>query len=166
MALRATGRQLSHEGVTMSEGPRRRWLTPALIAGAVAVLVIIALVREPAQLDPSTPEGVVQRYLQAVSDEDYETAFIYLDPDFYADCHAGDLAATAPTQSFGAVLGESFEAGLGVIVEVDLRFGASEGPFGGGWSTYESFMLIESSESWWITGDAWPYFSWDCGGDI
>ena len=150
----------------MREGTMRRWLIPGLIAGCVLVLVIIALARDPVQYDASTPEGVVQRYLQAVSDEDYETAFIYLDPDFYAECNPSDLATHSP-EPFGASLGETFTTGSAdAVVEVTLRFGAGEGPFGSSWTTYESFHLVGSNDSWWITDDAWPYFSWDCGGDI
>jgi hypothetical protein len=58
--------------VLMTEDARRsRWPIVALLAG-IAAVVLIALVavlaRGPAQYDPGTPEGVVQRYSQAVID--------------------------------------------------------------------------------------------------
>ena len=61
----------------------RGWLVPVGAAVLIVALVAVALVREPAQLDPNTPEGTVQVYLQAISDGDYEGAFAVLDPDFY-----------------------------------------------------------------------------------
>ena len=59
----------------MSEDARRpRWALVALLAG-VGLVVVIALVAVfarggPTQYDADTPEGVVQRYSQAVVDGD------------------------------------------------------------------------------------------------
>ena len=64
----------------------RGWLVPVGAAVLIVSLVAVALVREPAQLDPNTPEGTVQVYLQALSDGDYEGAFAVLDPEFYEGC--------------------------------------------------------------------------------
>ena len=63
----------------------RGWLVPVGAAVLIVSLVAVALVREPAQLDPNTPEGTVQVYLQALSDGDYEGAFAVLDPEFMRD---------------------------------------------------------------------------------
>jgi hypothetical protein len=52
------------------------------------------------------------------------------------------------------------------VVPVRLQFGAS-GPFGDGWTSWESYVLIDRAGTWLITEDAWPYFSWACNeGDI
>ncbi len=45
----------------MSDKKRPQWLLPAGIGLIVVVLVVVALVREPVQLDPSTPDGPVCR---------------------------------------------------------------------------------------------------------
>ncbi|TDI55747.1 MAG: hypothetical protein E2O96_04660, partial [Acidobacteria bacterium] len=70
----------------MSDGEKARWLWPLGIGLTVVALAIVALVREPVQLDPSTPEGTVQEYLQAISDEDYNKAFELLDPEGFEGC--------------------------------------------------------------------------------
>jgi len=159
-----------------------RWGVPAGIAGAVAVLVIVALVRDPVQLDPDSPEGTVQEYLQAISEERWEDAYAVLDEERFADCSAADIASNAPGQSFtaslqtgdGSFVTERFEE-VGnegapttttppdeeVAVEVTLRFGES-GPLGGGWTTHEVFQVVSRDGFWWVSGDPWPYFSWRC----
>ncbi|MFP5330822.1 MAG: hypothetical protein ACLGHX_00440, partial [Acidimicrobiia bacterium] len=46
-----------------------------LIGAIVVVAALVALTRsEPATLDPSTPEGTAQRYVQAILDGDNATA--------------------------------------------------------------------------------------------
>lgn len=161
----------------------RRWAVPAGIGVAVVALVVVALVRDPLTLDPDSPEGTVQEYLQAISDERWEDAYAVLDPERFAGCGPSDIASNAPGQPFTAslqppegVVQERFEAippGDGptstttppdeeTIVEVTLRFGDS-GPFGsGGWTSYEVFDLVSRDDFWWISGDPWPYFSWRC----
>ena len=150
----------------MSEGARR-WL---LLGGAIVVVIAlasIALLREPVQLDPTTPEGVTQAYLQAISDGEYEEAFGYLDPDYYEGCDAASLARSAPSEPFSASLDDRTEGSDGhAIVPANLRFGGGGGLFGSGYTTYELFELLTVGEEWRITNEAWPYFGWDCREDI
>ena len=151
----------------MSEGSRGRWWLGIGAVGLVLVLVIIALAREPIQLDASTPEGVVQRYLEAISQNDYDVAFDYLDPDYYQGCDATSLARSAPEQSFSASIENGEKASIDhPLVSVTLRFGTGEGPFRSEWTNYEQFELVDAGGSWLITGEAWPYFGWDCRKDI
>lgn len=160
-----------------------RWGVPAGIALAVAVLVTVALVRDPVRLDPDSPEGTVQEYLEAISEDRWEDAYAVLDPARFADCAPGDIAANAPGEPFtaslqrsdGGAVVERFEeiGGDGVatttttppdeetVVEVTLRFGDS-GLFGGGWTTHEAFEVVSRDSFWWVSGDPWPYFSWRC----
>lgn len=165
----------------MSDGEKARWLWPLGIGLTVVALVIVALVREPVQLDPSTPEGTVQEYLQAISDEDYNKAFELLDPEGFEGCTTSDLARSAPRDSFTATMGFSGDAERGferfgpvdedgrppsrelVSVDVTLRFDTGD-VFSGSWDQYETFFLISENGSWWITDDPnpWPYFTWDC----
>jgi len=160
----------------VSEGNRARWLLPLGIGVAVIALVVIALVREPVLLDPDSPEGTVQVYLQAISDEDYDKALALLNPDEFENCDISDLARNAPNGPFTATLGVSDEEGrlrrveeeesplpTGdlIAVNVTLRFG-SGGLFGGTWEQYETFFLTSSDGFWWISDDPWPYFTWDC----
>ncbi len=156
----------------MSDGNKARWLWPVGIVLTVITLVVVALAREPIQLDSSTPEGTVQEYLQAISDEDYNRAFEVLDPDGFEGCSTADLARSAPRDAFTATLGESGSnnhtepivgSGDHVIVEVTLRFGGG-GLLGDTWDQHEIFFLTSEDGIWWITNDPgpWPYFTWAC----
>ena len=92
----------------MSEGASSRTWWFFLGAAVVIVgLLLVALTREPVTLDPNTPEGTVQNYLQAVADRDYEGAFNLIHPDWTRGCTFADLAAAAPSGSFGAAISDS-----------------------------------------------------------
>ena len=149
----------------MNEGTRRwLWLGGAVVF--VVLLAAIALIREPVQLDEGTPEGVTQAYLQAISDGEYDTAFGYLDPDYYKGCDATSLARNAPDQGFGAAIEEEVQGSdERPLVPVTLRFGNPGGLFGSGYTTFELFELVTVDGEWRITNEAWPYFSWDCRED-
>ncbi len=144
---------------------RANWLLAGGIGILVVVLVVVALVREPVQLDPSSPEGTVQEYLQAISDEDYERAFELLRPEVFEGCVPSDLSRYAPSEPFTASLeSEGGEPGAGedqAIVNVRMRFG-TDGMFGSGWEAWESFELVNEEGFWWITGEPWPHFVWEC----
>lgn len=159
----------------------RKWAIPAGIAVAVVALVVVALVRDPVTLDPDSPEGTVQEYLQAISDERWEDAHGVLDEQRFVGCDPSDIASNAPREPFTASLqapegfvqerfeeipqgatGTTTAPDAETAVEVTLRFGDT-GPFGsGGWTTYEVFDLVSRDGFWWISGDPWPYFSWRC----
>ena len=131
----------------------------------MVVLAAIALLRDPVLLDPTTPEGPVQEYLQAISDEDYQKAFETLDKESFEGCAPADIARSGWEQNFTASLPETSEpTGDRVFVEVTMRFGDG-GLFGGGWDSFETFVLVERDGFWWITEDPWPYFRWTCSGE-
>ena len=151
----------------MTEWSRGRKLISAGTVSLVLVLAFIALAREPVQLDAGTPEGVVQRYLQATSDRNFDLAFDYLDPVFYEGCDASDLARSSRDEPFSASIEDNEMASHDhPFVPVTLRFGTGGGPFGSGWTSYEQFELVKFDGTWLITGEAWPYFSWDCRKDV
>ncbi len=145
----------------MKKNPK--WLWPVVIGAAVTALVAIALLREPVQLDPTTPEGTVQQYLQAISDRDYVAAFELLDPESFEDCDPADIGQSRFDESFTASLPQAQDppAAGRAFVEVTMRFGDG-GPFGGTWESRELFVLISDDDFWWITDDPWPYFKWNC----
>ncbi|MCH8982469.1 MAG: hypothetical protein IH943_00030 [Acidobacteria bacterium] len=148
----------------MSEGAGiRTWWIAGSAAAVVLVLVAVALNRDPVQLDPSSPEGTVQLYLQAISDGDYKEAFSLLHPDDSEGCDAADLAVAAQTDPFTATLGAAEIVDDIAFVDVSINEGSSPGPFdagGGGYS--ELFVLEEVEGQWLITGEPWPYFKWRC----
>lgn len=142
----------------------RTWLIAGGAVVIIGALIAIALAREPVALDPGTPEGTVQNYLQAISDEDYIGAFNLLHPDWTKGCTAADLAAAAPTDPFSATLGNTEETGTTAFVRVTIRQGApGPGPFESGFGSFEEFFELENEiGQWLITGYPWPYFDWRC----
>ena len=70
----------------MSDTARRSRITLIVLRGGVILVVIVALIAVFARggaprWTPDTPEGVVQRYSQAVVDGDAQTALTYLVPE-------------------------------------------------------------------------------------
>ncbi len=67
------------------------------VAAGVIVLVVLAIAlprlidREEATYPPNTPEGTVQRYLQAVGDEDADTAIALLAEENTTACMEDEL---------------------------------------------------------------------------
>lgn len=150
----------------MKAGPK--WLLPVVIGGVVVALASIALLREQVLLDPTTPEGTVQEYLQAISDEDFDRAFETLDPESFEGCTPSDIQRSGWDENFTASLPETSEPPVGerIFVDVTMHFGGG-GPFNGGWDSFETFVLVSNDGFWWITEDPWPYFRWNCaGGDF
>ena len=149
----------------MADRKRKRWIWPVAFTVAVVLLAMIALNREPVELDRDTAEGTVQAYLQAIGDSDYEMAFSYLDPEQYEGCTAADLATHIDHgDPFTAVFDTANIEELSdheTIVPVQMRFGTS-GMFSSGWTTWESFVVSNASSTWLITEEAWPYFVWSC----
>ena len=148
----------------MSEriGPRTWWFVGGFIL-AIGLLLAIALNREPVALDPNTPEGTVQNYLQAISDEDYAGALNFIHPESDQDCTPADLAAATPT-TFPATLGETTTQGSSSLVRVTIREGSPEPePFSPSRGSYEAFFDLENETGQWlIIGSPWPYYDWRC----
>jgi hypothetical protein len=140
-----------------------KWLWPVTIGVVVFVLVVVALVREPVQLDPATPEGTVQQYLQAISGGDFDAARELLDPESFDGCTAADIQRSVWEENFTASLPTEpgDHSGERALVEVTMRFG-SGGVLGGGWESQELFVLVDRDGLWRIAEDPWPYFGWDC----
>lgn len=134
-------------------------------AGLVVLvaLVVIALVREPVELDPGTPEGTVQGYLQAIADEDYEAAIAFLEPELAESCTASDLIEFAPQEPFSATLVDTEETDETATVVASISFTPAPGPLDPGlegMDTYFDLTLIDGV--WRITNDPWPYYTWSC----
>ncbi len=67
-----------------------RWLA-GISAGVVAIaiasiIVVLAIDPDGVTLDENTPEGTVQRYIQALQDERYDDAYQLLSAEAQADC--------------------------------------------------------------------------------
>lgn len=139
--------------------PPRKWLVPAIGLGIVIVLSIIALTRQPVTLDPETPAGTLQVYLQAIADKDYDTAWNQLDAELRADCSASDISSNVYYDNFTATLGDVEGNGIAARVQASIQEGT--GGFGEP-GYFESFELINEDDGWSISGNPWPYFTHMC----
>jgi hypothetical protein len=171
--------------VTTTERRLSSWLLPVGLAVVVIGLVAIALTRGPVSLDPDTPEGTVQEYLQAIHDRRWDDAIEVIHDDWKGQCQGFNLEAFAPND-FSAALGdpsglggfevrENFEAippdgstmptipddAARVDVTIDRREG---GGFASSWQEHVTFELAFDGDFWWIVGDPWPYFIFNCLG--
>ncbi len=75
----------------MTDTARRTRITLIALFAGVLLVVVVALVAVfarggAAPLDPGTPEGVVQRYSQALVDGDVDTALTYVVPEIADSC--------------------------------------------------------------------------------
>jgi hypothetical protein len=135
---------------------RSRVLMIVLISG-IALVVIVALIAVftrggPVQYAADTPEGVVQRYSQAVVEGDYDAAESYLTPELVENCRRpqNDLADVRVT------LLNTLERDTTATVEVGIAASYGGGLFGS--STYEyeaSFSLRMVDGDWLIEGTPW-----------
>ena len=148
-----------------------RWLI-AFVAG-VAVLVVATIVlvlsgKPGATLLPAnTPEGIVQRFLIAVQETNYEKAYTYLS---LTDDKGGKITydqwlATKPypygssPSSWKATLGQTTVTGERANVEVNVDVFRPSGPFGNAVQTQQVlFQLTRSGETWLITSPPYLYF--------
>lgn len=137
---------------------KRSWAFPLVVLLVVAALTVVALLREPVTLDPSTPEGTVQIYLQALADNDFEAALDQTTDDIQQECSAQDISDNFYYDSFTATLGETRELGTVTVVEVAIN--QSDAGFADGY--FEQMELTDEGGSWAITGDPWPYFTYNC----
>ncbi len=138
-----------------AESRRSRRLLAVLGAavGAVVLAAILAvfLRGEPAELDAATPEGVVQRYTQAVLAGDADTALSYVVDDVADDCDPVTV-----TEDRRVTLVDASENGETARVEVRVATVYGQGPFGP--SEYETdgvFVLEGADGAWLIRSAPW-----------
>lgn len=134
-----------------------------VIGGGIVALVVVAVLavvlfgsREPQSFAADTPEGVVQRHLAAVEDEDYETAWSYLSEAVQSEWSMDEYRRAA--RDYGYYGGQSrrvlFDRSevdgdrARVWLTVEEYYGG--GPFGGG-ETYRSerqIALVREGGAW------------------
>lgn len=131
----------------------------------LAVLVVLTIVlvmfgdRNVTTYPENTPEGVVQRFLQAVQTADYQKAYSYTQVAEngktltvqemmpYVGYPSGN-----PTSSWRATLGKITNTGNSSMVEVIVDRLQSQGPFGNPVSTQTVlFNLTQINGTWYIT---------------
>lgn len=143
--------------VSMSEdAPRRRWALPALLSGIglVVVIAVVVIVARggPQEYPADTPEGVVQRYSQALIDGDFEGALEYVVPEIADDCERDWFAA----EDYRVALVRTTERDSGTTVDVLITAVYGSGLLGPGESESEgSFLLVQEDGEWLIERAPW-----------
>ncbi|HUO45775.1 MAG TPA: hypothetical protein VM470_02965 [Acidimicrobiia bacterium] len=122
--------------------PRRLGLVAVgILILAVVVGAIVTTIRPIEDLDPASPEGVVQAFFTSVEYRDWETAFGLLTPDLAQDCRAADLATNR--FEFDRVVIEDVISSSGVtVVVVEVRQVEVDDPLNP--YTYDEVMEFET----------------------
>ena len=140
------------------------------VVAGVIILVVLAIAlprlidREEATYPPNTPEGTVQRYLQAVRDEDTDTALALLAEENTTACMEDELRDRLRYFSL-----DKYRVRLGDVEEIDPETvtvtvratwirepGLFEFPDDGNSSEHE-FELRRSADGFWLIAEAkWP----------
>lgn len=143
----------------MDPARRRPDRTLIVILAVIAALAIVALVvvftrGEPAALDESTPEGVVQRYSAAVIEGDEAAAIEYLVPELGDPC---TRIETGPMDDVRVTLASTTERDDSADVRVLITISYEGGLLGS--SDYEEegdFDLVRADGGWLIESTPWP----------
>jgi len=140
------------------DGRRSKTLLVALLAGVglVIVIAIIAVLTRgaPEPLPAGTPEGVVQRYTQAVVDGDLGTARRYLVSETADSC---DPVEQTQGDSRVTLVGTK-ESGDSARVDVVVTTVTGSGPLGA--DEYESdatFTLVREGGDWLVSTAPWQF---------
>ncbi|MDP6127573.1 MAG: hypothetical protein QF713_00130 [Dehalococcoidales bacterium] len=140
----------------------RRWLFGfGLAIGVLAVTAVILVLTSTSSgneplLAEDTPEGVVQRFLQAVSDGDYLAAEDYLSPpvDEKTEYDFRRLREMRPGRGAGwkATFGDSLVDDDEATVEVVIDIFRPRGPFENSVTTSQVvFFFTKEADTWKIT---------------
>lgn len=135
----------------------------AIVVGGIAVIAVVAGVlaatRPVATYDRSTPEGVVQAYLEAVVGGDHQEAAGFLAKD--SGCTVEDLDRAQTPDGVRVVLRDSEVRGDTAQVKVDVVL-STGGPLDSSeFAEEHTFRLTRTPGSWRITGEPWPMY--ECG---
>lgn len=146
--------------VSEAPAPDRSLLVIGLGIAALVAVAVIAVVllgsRDATSFSADTPEGVVQRHLAAVDDEDYETAWSYLSANVQSDLSVAEYRRMARdygyygSQSRRVLFDRSEVDGDRARVWLTVEEYYGGGPFGGG-DTYRStreIALVREGGEW------------------
>lgn len=135
------------------------WLWPVAGVVAVVALVIIGMNRPPVELDPDSPAGVVQQYVEALDRGDYETA-----AGFWAEstCRPESIVPNTTSDISVSLLDVEMNGERATVTV--LLSEASDDPMGGLYEYQEWFNLVNENGDWRIEQPAWPYYDQLCEG--
>lgn len=149
----------------------RRWLIIFAIVISVLVLATVSLVlltkgNEVTLLSEDTPQGIVQRYLLAIQDKDYQKAYGYLHIDqsgkiitYYHWLNSVPIYQTTPQNVWKATLGKTTQNGDNATVEVTIDTFRPGGPFEDPLRSQQIiFQLSKIDGKWLITSPTYIYW--------
>lgn len=129
----------------------------ALIVGAL-VLIVVGLIsipllasRTPALAPATTPEGVVQRFYQAVYSGDYSAAYAFLSADTQREFTLIELQQqmSAELQQSQMRVGTTAVHDSSATVQVTVTHFVPGGPFGSNeWSEMREILLQRENDTW------------------
>lgn len=136
-----------------------RWLYIFGLAIGVLVIITVALVLttgSPADeplLPEDTPEGTVQRFLQAIRDGDYLTADSYLstsaDDKLNYDLRRNRLTGSSKDSGWKALLGKTIINNDKASVDVTVDVFRPSGPFENSVRTHQVTFFLQLEEDIW-----------------
>lgn len=130
------------------------------ILSIIVVIVIVALVvvftrGAPADVDPSTPEGVVQSYTRSVISNDRDAALDLLAADIRNNC---DRSEPNNMRDLRMTVISTKVNGNTAVVEVTISHGAGDGLFGdSGYTSDESFTMVREDGAWKVDYTPWEF---------
>jgi hypothetical protein len=146
----------------------KKWLIVGvtLLVGLLVAAVAMAVVntRGARLLPADSPEGVVQRYLQALEREDYPEAYSYLSSDVHSRCSLDDFVGRGYwpySEENQVTLKKTERYDDSAVVRATVTVDHGDAPFGSSEYSYErTFQLKLERGQWRLTGLDWwcpPY---------
>ncbi len=134
----------------------------AIIVGLFTIIAIIVALSLTSQtekdLNPSSPEGTVASFLEAVFDEKSDVAASFLASD--SKCQEEDFdRAYLPDSRQVRLIDSEITSGI-ARVKVDVEMSSGD-PFTSPFSESHTYRLQANEGTWKIEGIPWPLY--DCG---
>jgi hypothetical protein len=149
----------------------RSWLIIFTFATGILVIATVSLVlltkgNEVALLPENTPQGIVQRYLIAVQEKNYQNAFSYIsfDPAEKIQTYNDWIGMVGGPQmsnqsEWKATLGKTTQNGDNATVEITIDTLRPGGPFANSMSSQQIvFQLIKIDGKWLIRSPTYIYW--------
>ena len=126
----------------------------AVVVVAIVVAAVLGVLRDVAQLDPDSPEGVVQSYVMAVFDQDEPAARSFLTANLEATCRRGDFPRFE-TSAARVELDDATITGDEARVEVTIHESTD---LLEEWQHTEVFYLTDTADGWRISEAPGPLY--------
>ncbi len=128
----------------------------SVIAAVVVIAIVVVFTRGgPADVDPSTPEGVVQSYARAVMSGDRAAALELLTSEIRDNC---DRAEPSTLEDIRMTVVSTKTSGDTGVVQVTISHGTGGGLFGdSGYTSNESFTMVLESGDWKVEYTPWEF---------